>query len=200
MSTHTGNVAWAMLALLSYYESEGGSKYLAAAERMGDWVADTAWDDRGDGGFMGGFAGWEPSPNNPDSPTKLLYKATEHSIDLYPAFLRLYALTRKAKWLTRAEHAKRFVASMWNSAEGHFWTGTGEDGVDVNMSNVPVDIQTWAVMAMPGETRYYPALYWSDDNCTAESDGFTGFDSIAEMVTAFGSKEQHRWSSVSTSP
>ena len=176
VSTHTGNVAWAMLALLSYYESEGGSKYLAAAERMGDWVAETTWDDRGDGGFMGGFAGWEPSPANPDSPTRLLYKATEHNIDLYPAFLRLYSLTRKAKWLARAEHAKRFVDSMWNPSEGHFWTGTGEDGMDVNMSNVPVDVQTWAVMAMPGETRYHPALNWSDENCTAESDGFTGFD------------------------
>jgi hypothetical protein len=35
VSTHTGNVAWAMIGLLTYYGRAGGREYLAAAERMG---------------------------------------------------------------------------------------------------------------------------------------------------------------------
>ena len=35
VSPHTGNVAWAMLALLKFYQAAGGEKYLTAAKRMG---------------------------------------------------------------------------------------------------------------------------------------------------------------------
>ena len=82
MSTYTGNVAWAMLALLAYYDLQGGHQYLVAAERMGDWVERYCRDTQGAGGYTGGFEGWEPTPR------KLTYKSTEHNIDLYAAFQR----------------------------------------------------------------------------------------------------------------
>ncbi len=44
VSTHTGNVAWAMLALLGYYETYGGAPYLAAAQRMGEWIEQNCRD------------------------------------------------------------------------------------------------------------------------------------------------------------
>jgi len=173
VSTHTGNMAWAILALLSYYEKQGGDRYLEAAKTMGEWIERETRDDRGNGGYTSGYKGWEQTEKNPDPPKKLLYKATEHNIDLYPAFMRLYYLTNEQKWLGRAEHAKKFVDSMWNSASGHFWTGTLEDGVTINDSNIPVDIQAWAVLAF---NNYNTALVWAENNCYTEHDGFKGFD------------------------
>ena len=159
VSTHTGNVAWAMLALLGYYEATGRTKpeYLNAAREMGEWVERRCRDARGAGGYTGGFEGWEPAPE------RLTYKATEHNIDLYPAFLRLNTDTGDPAWRERAEHARRFVLAMWDSTDGKFWTGTGLDGVTINRDVVPVDIQAWAVLALREEGRpYWRALDYAE--------------------------------------
>lgn len=157
VSTHTGNVAWAMLALLSVYEALGGAAYLDAARQMGEWVEANARDASGAGGYTGGVEGWEADQ------TKLTYKATEHNIDLVPAFQRLFQATGDARWRERAEHARRFVLAMWDPGEGKFWTGTDPDGVTINRAVVPVDIQAWAVLALRGEGRpYWRALDYAE--------------------------------------
>jgi len=176
VSTHTGNVAWAMLALITYYEISADEKYLNAAKRMGDWVEQFTRDDRGAGGYTGGYEGWEQTASNPTPPTKLMYKATEHNIDLYPAFQRLYQLTQEDIWQQRAQHAKALVDAMWEEADGFFWTGTGDDGTVINQDNVPVDIQAWAVMAIPDELRYRRGLSWAQQHCAVSIDNFSGFD------------------------
>jgi hypothetical protein len=53
VSTNTGNVGWAMLALLYFYEVTHERPYLAAASRLGDWTIANTWD-----GQMGN-AGWK---------------------------------------------------------------------------------------------------------------------------------------------
>lgn len=176
VSTHTGNIAWAMLALLSYYDQSLESVYLDAVITLGNWVEEHTRDARGAGGYMGGYEGWEQGPNNPHPPEKLLYKATEHNIDLYPVFQRLYAITADLKWQQRALHAERFVQSMWDVETNKFWTGTTINGVDINKDNVPVDIQAWAVMAMSNGKDYRAGLDWAEQNCAAELDGFKVFD------------------------
>lgn len=117
VGTATGNMAWAMLALLAYYDINGGSQYLEVAERMGDWVETLMRDERGDGGYMGGYIGWEPDQ------VRLEYKSTEHNLDLYAAFTRLYNITDDSKWSDRAEHAYGFVMSLWDGTEGHWYVG-----------------------------------------------------------------------------
>ena len=157
VSSHTGNVAWAMLALLAYYEKYGGAEYLAAVEKMGNWVEHQCRDTRGAGGYTGGFEGWEPQP------TKLLYKATEHNIDLYVAFQRLYHITGNEVWRDRADHAKRFVLAMWDQVDGKFWTGTKGDGATINKDVIPVDVQAWAILALRDEGKpYWKALDYAD--------------------------------------
>jgi len=151
VSTYTGNVAWAMLGLLRYYEAKGGSQYLDAAKRMGEWVERNCRDTRGAGGYTAGFAGWEPDP------TKLTYKSTEHNIDLLAAFSLLRALSGDRAWRARADYAKAFVLAMWDAAEGKFWTGTGDDGVTVNQAVVPLDVQAWAILALKNEGLAYRA-------------------------------------------
>lgn len=187
VSTHTGNVAWAMLALLGYYETYGGSSYLSATEKMGEWIEKNCRDSRGAGGYLGGFSGWEPNPNI------LKYKATEHNIDLYVAFQRLYLITNKLLWQERANTAKKFVLSMWDEGEGKFWTGTNLDGVTVNKNNIPLDIQAWASLALRDEGKpYWRALSYAQQHHSV-GDGFDfnqdrdriWYEGTAQMAVAY---------------
>jgi hypothetical protein len=173
VSTHTGNVVWPMIALLNYYKKAGGSLYLQTALTLGEWVERETKDERCDGGYTGGFEGWEKTAKNPSEQEKLIYKATEHNIDIYPVFMMLHNIAGDAKWRDRAFHAKAFVETMWNEQDGHFWTGTLNDGCEKNKSNIPLDIQPWALLAL-GE--YNTALKWAVGNCYTEHHGFRGFD------------------------
>ncbi|MBI4268188.1 MAG: PGF-pre-PGF domain-containing protein, partial [Chloroflexi bacterium] len=187
VSTYTGNVAWAMLALLAYYEAAGGNQYLATAERMGEWVETNSRDTRGAGGYTGGYEGWEP--NSP----KLLYKSTEHNIDLYAVFQRLYLITGKEFWRDRANLAKQFVLAMWDPTEGKFWTGTGNDGVTINKEVVPLDVQAWVVLALKDDGKpYWKALDYAEahhkrDNgfdFNEDRDGIW-YEGTAQMAVAY---------------
>jgi len=200
VSTHTGNVAWAMLALLAYHEAvvkTDHSPYLEAAQRMGEWVERNCRDARGAGGYTGGFEGWEPSP------TKLTYKATEHNIDLYAAFQRLYLITGDERWRERASHAKRFVLAMWDDTEGKFWTGTRDDGVTINQDVGPLDVQAWAVLAFKEEEGkpYWKALEYAERyqrvgkgfDFDADCDGIW-YEGTAHMALAYHfTRQEAKW-------
>jgi 3-dehydroquinate dehydratase len=141
VSTHTGNVAWAMLALLGYYESYGGEEYLKSAIAMGEWIEQNCRDRQGTG-YTAGYTGWE------EQQQKLSYKSTEHNLDLYAAFTRLYLLTGEPAWQERADSAREFVLTMRDRHTGHFWTGTEEDGVTIYREVIPLDAQAWAPLAL----------------------------------------------------
>jgi hypothetical protein len=187
VGTYTGNVAWAMLALLAYYEQAGGQEYLQAAQRMGDWVEIHCRDTRGRGGYTGGYEEWEPSP------FKLTYKATEHNIDLYAAFQRLYLLTGQDKWRDRADYARTFFLSMWDSQRQVFWTGTAADGVAINKTVIPLDIQAWALLALGDDGEAYRgALAYAEDHLSVglgfdfneDQDG-VWYEGTAQMAAAY---------------
>ncbi|OGV42700.1 MAG: hypothetical protein A2X46_05385 [Lentisphaerae bacterium GWF2_57_35] len=194
--TYAGNVAWAMLALLSYYEVAGGEEYLASAQRMGEWVERHCRDERGVGGYTAGYEGWEPSM------VKLTYKATEHNIDLVAVFQRLHRITGQALWQTRAHHAQKFVNSMWDSAEGKFWTGTGDDGETIFKDVIPLDAQAWGLMALrSGDLPLSKGLQYAESKMAVgkgydfnqDSDG-VWFEGTAQMAAAFafnGQNEKH---------
>ena len=163
----SGNMAWAALALLAYYETAGGEKYLAAAEKMGNWIEKNCRDTRGACGYTAGYEGWEPVAE------KLTYKSTEHNIDLYVLFKRLNQLTGNPIWLERSAHARRFVEAMWDRTGQKFWTGTGDDGETVFRDVIPVDVQAWALMAL----REDGAPYWKGLEYVQFSHGVgQGFD------------------------
>jgi hypothetical protein len=191
VSTHTGNMAWAIIALLSYYEKtrEGqncsNNDYCEAAIRLGEWIEAHTKDTRGAGGYTGGYEGWEKTANNPNEQTTLQWKSTEHNIDVYVAFARLYLATGDPKWKERALYAKAFVEAMWDENQGHFWTGTLEDGVTINTSTIPADVNTWGLMALGNISKYQKGITWVENNCFVKADGFKGFD--------FNNDRDHVW-------
>ncbi|MDR1210131.1 MAG: terpene cyclase/mutase family protein [Clostridiales bacterium] len=140
VSTSTGNVAWAIMALCEVYENAGRDEdYLRAAAEAGDFVL-TLFDNRG--GFTGGYEGWEGGQ------TRVTYKSTEHNIDLITAFGRLGKLTGERKYADASGQAKAFVLSMFDKTRGCFYTGTTDDGVTISRDVLPLDCCTWALLAL----------------------------------------------------
>jgi len=146
-SSSTGNMAWAILALCDVYKNDQAAPnrddYLAAAVRIAEFIRTDLWCDEGPGGFTGGFQGWDDGTDY----RKVTYKSTEHNIDLITAFARLAEFTDEATYSEASDHAKSFVLSMY-SDEGCFWMGTGEDGVTINKEVLPLDCNTWAILAL----------------------------------------------------
>ena len=188
VSTHTGNVAWVMIALLSFYEHDGGEKYLIASERMGDWVELNCYNATGIPGYTGGYDGWEGNQ------TRLTYKSTEHNIDLYVAFKKLYYLTKNETWNDRAEKARYFLRSnIWDAGEGRFFIGTLPDGEEINKGTIPLDAQAWSNLAFEGrEIQYLRALRYSEQHFSV-GDGFDfnedrdgiWYEGTAQMAVAY---------------
>uniref|UniRef100_A0A832A3C8 Uncharacterized protein n=1 Tax=Desulfacinum infernum TaxID=35837 RepID=A0A832A3C8_9BACT len=184
VSTHTGNVAWAILALLNYVELSSESPeqkavYGNAAQRMAQWIENHCRDSRGAGGYTGGYQGWEATANNPAGQTKLLWKSTEHNLDVFVAFRRLAMLTGDPAWLERAEHAKRFLDSMWQESEGRFLIGTVDDGVTPNRAVNPMDVNTWGYLALAGvdgSKDFRRGLDWVLNRAQVSQAGYSGFD------------------------
>jgi hypothetical protein len=140
----TGNLAWAMLALLGLHQTGAGDRYLQGALRLAAYVEKSAAPP----GFTSGTFGGEPRPAvNP-------WKSTEHNVDLAAAFARLAAATHDAHWAMRAAQARALVAAMWNGRA--FAAGTGLDGRTPNRFRA-LDAQIWPLLALP-DGRHGAAL------------------------------------------
>jgi hypothetical protein len=143
ISTSTGNIAWAILALNEAHRSfPDGDKYLNTAKRLGDFVLTLQSDS---GGFTGGYEDWEGQEFS------VTYKSTEHNIDLITAFAQLAELTGDEKYAAASDHAQAFVMSMYDPALHLFYTGTGTDGITPNQDVLPLDCNTWAILALSDE-------------------------------------------------
>jgi hypothetical protein len=127
------------------------ARYLAGATRLGEWL-ETQADERGDGGYRGGFEGFEPQP------AQVGWKSTEHNIDAYAAFTLLARYGAAERWRADARRAQKFVLAAWQPECGCFATGTDLDGVRYS-SFLALDAQVWALLAMPDmEAKRAPVL------------------------------------------
>ncbi len=167
VGSSAGNLAWVMLALITLHERTGEDRYLTAAKQLGDWVEGNCREESG--GYTGGFEGGEPKP------TRVGWKSTEHNLDLVVAFTRLYRLSKDATWRERARHALSFTESMFDRQEHRFLTGTAVDGLTPNRGPTPLNVNTWALLALGETNKTRQAFAWAEKNCRAK-DEIEGFD------------------------
>jgi hypothetical protein len=146
VGSDTGNMAWAMLALLSLKDT----KYRSGAIRIAHWV-DTQFDTRPPQGFTGGTFGDQPKP------TLNRWKSTEHNTDLTATFTQLANVTKDAHWQSRAKTASAFVAAMWNETCGCFDAGMAEDSKTRN-TTLALDAQIWPLLALSENGARHPAV------------------------------------------
>lgn len=148
--TAVGDMAWAGLAFAALAERTGAPRFLASAVRIGDWIERVASTKTVLGGYSFGVDADDAS---------LPATSTEHNIDLVAFFGRLRQLTGDNRWAQRRERAQAFVVSMWEPRGGFFYTGTN-DGVEINRSPVPADVQTWSALALC-DGRYGQSVNWA---------------------------------------
>src|SRR5262249_23785217 len=82
----------------------------------------------------------------------------------------------EAQWADEAAHARAFVEAMWDEGRGCYLTGT-IDPETRNTSPIPMDVQAWAVLSVPGVLAAHPGLLaQAEQNHLSRHDGFLGFD------------------------
>lgn len=164
-SAFTGNMAWTGMAWMQLYHATKDQAYLTAAAQIAAFVQANAFDTRGKGGYTGGFT------RNGD---KLMWKSTEHNIDLYALFTMLAAATHDAGWKADAKHALTFIKSMWSKHNGNYFIGTGTDGKTVNHDDpTPEDVQTWSFLSTH-LAAHQGSIDWALANLSATSGDFQG--------------------------
>ena len=165
VGSDNGNMAWAMLALLSIDDLNTGSRFRDGAARLGAWVAQWA-DTRGTGGFTGGTFGHEPTPD------VRTWKSTEHNPDLAAAFGLLEIRTGDSRWRDKATAAEHFVNTMWDPACACFAAGTAEDGVTHNPI-LALDAQVWPLIALPGAAAKFASAITTAEQRMSVDEGFS---------------------------
>lgn len=160
-----GDNAWWGLALLDLYAGTGVTRYLDLARGISDWAETELRDPGSLQGYRGGFDG----AGNP-----LLWRSTEHNIDLFALNGRLAAeLTKRnapeaATYAQRASAAGTFVMAMFDPVAGKFWTGTGA-GDTINRDSVPLDVQLWASLTLGLAPQYATVIDWNRPRAWAEA-------------------------------
>jgi hypothetical protein len=161
---NTGDLAWAGLALAELYDATGNTQYLDSAVGIGRWIQANCASDRGAGGYTGGYA---------DSGERITWKSTEHNIDVFALFRLLARLTGQHVWLDRAQHARRFIAAMWDRPPGVFDIGTIGNGVTVNDSVQAEDVNSWSYLALR-DPAYVASVSWEMRNLANSTGRFHG--------------------------
>jgi hypothetical protein len=150
--TATGNAAWTALAMLALFDATHDARWNQAAAKLGRWVIGNTSDTHGAGGFNGGIEGFDAAPK------KVLWKSTEHNIDLIAVFAGLDHAHVAGDWRRAETNARRFVDSQWDSASGHFFIGTQVDGVTPNRDSSALDAQLWAQLISDAPKEWRRAL------------------------------------------
>lgn len=152
VSSATGNVAWAALALLTVGDAMHERRYRDAAAVLMNWIAAHVYDAGPPPGFNGGWFGEETQP------LRQTWKSTEHNVDAYAGFAWLArsagSSDEAARWSAQAGHAGDFVSAMWDPHAGRFAIGTLDDGRTTNASPSALDAELWPLIALPQNLQH----------------------------------------------
>jgi len=171
----TGNLTWTMIALLYHREQRISSNRaladssLQASIRLGKWILDNCYAEDAVQGYFGGieFKGAQGF-------VKIPWKSTEHNLDAFVAFTKLFEATKDSVWHKAAQRAKRFVMAMYNNNGPFFWIGT-TNATQINQSPLVEDVQTWSYMVLR-DSSHSSIIQWVMEKCGVKHHGFEGID------------------------
>ena len=200
VSSYTGNLAWAALGLLEASHTlepqKADGKYLLACQQIMSWIDKNTRESDELGGFSGGVEGWEANDSHPGGPERIQWRSTEHNLDVLAVAKRLAVITKDERWGGMAAHAARFLKHTFNAEGSHFWTGTLPSG-QINQNTIPLDCQTWAVLAASDKATDRRALTGRSNIWRLPSHGPTGMRSGATPTALHrrgsGRKARLRW-------
>jgi hypothetical protein len=172
--THTGNAAWAIIALTHAYRATSDAGYLAAAVDLGEWIESNMRATDRLGGYYGGLLFPFGAEYKDENLQRVEWRSVEHNDDVYAAFRNLASLTGNDAWVQRADHARRFLKdpSMHECNPGYWYLGT-TTGTEVNLFPHAEDAVSWTWLAGIRPCGDIP-LNWAFENLRAVCDGFDG--------------------------
>ena len=192
-TSDVGNMAWVGQALVQFYAKRHVASYLTSATAIATWLQNNTYSTVGPGGYTGGIGAYGK---------KIPWKSTEHNLDVYAFFTLLAAQTKNTAWTQRAAWAQRFVAAMWDSKDGRFYVGTGNDGKTPYTTFKPEDVNSWTYLAFENPT-WASAPNWNVTNLAVNNaGGFSGvsfcngdrsgvwFEGTAHMADALAIRNQ----------
>lgn len=141
VSTDTGTMAWAALALCELAAGEAGGTYGAAADRLGRFLL-TLWDEAA-GGYLAGHLGWEGEA----VPAQVVN--TQFSLELCAAFGRLHQLTGDSAYLSARESALASALGFYQPGTGRFVPGAFTDTGEAVTSAGLLTANVTAALALP---------------------------------------------------
>ncbi|HEX5742125.1 MAG TPA: hypothetical protein VFY17_11325 [Pilimelia sp.] len=150
-ASHTGDLAWAGIALATLGRRTGLRRYTVGAARLGAWIVAHCRSGGPLRGFHSGVDG---------TGQVLPAVATAHNAVLATLFGSLAAATGDAVWLRQRAHAERFVQRMWHPGE-QCWASLSPDGVTVGRGAATLEAQLHPWLACT-RLRSRPALEFVD--------------------------------------
>jgi len=163
-TSDVGNMAWVGMALARLYAATSSTAYLSGAESIGAWVIRNCYDQRGAGGYTGGKLA---------NGARIRWKSTEQNIDLFSLFTMLRTETGNSQWTSDAARARTFVDAMWNRSTGSFSVGTTTNGVSVNTTEQPEDVNSWSYLALQ-DPAFNSSIDWNVHHLSVSAGGFSG--------------------------
>ncbi|GGK18445.1 hypothetical protein GCM10010124_08790 [Pilimelia terevasa] len=139
-SSHTGDLAWAGIALATLGRRTGLRRYTVGAARIGAWIVSQCRSTGPLRGFRAGVDG---------TGRVLPAVATAHNAVLMVLFAALATATGHGVWLRQRAHAERFVHRMWNPGDG-YWSAISPDGaaVDRGAATLEAQLHPWLASAV----------------------------------------------------
>ena len=74
--------------------------------------------------------------------------ALEHALDAVATFRLAHQLTQDKRWKKAQKRLEEFSVSLWDEAEGHFWSGANVVTGKVNRGEFYLDNQSWSALAL----------------------------------------------------
>jgi hypothetical protein len=169
VSSSTGNVAWAVIALLALYEKLTDTRYKMAALEMAQWIKGRHRNS-GLGGYQSGFLGFDGSS------TEQINANTDDNLAVFVAFSTLAKATGDSTWQAAADDASEFVRSVYDANAGCLLAGTIDDH-NLNRDHLLLNDQALAVLALPDALSAFPSIVaCAETRYQTSMDKFTGFD------------------------
>ena len=210
----SGDNAWTTIALLALYQASHDAQYLETAKRIGEFLEKFKNEKEGYQGFLGGIDSPEkkssektPPQNGPteneshqNDNCPRPWASTEHNLDVYAAFTRLFQITADERWRNGAAHARRFVEAMWDDdpqdkeQRGCFLAGTLDTRTRNTAANrlikrpedlyqLPLDTQSWSVLSLKNILETHPDLLRCPERnhlviktAGSQAESYSGFD------------------------
>jgi hypothetical protein len=169
VSSSTGVLAWAAIALLALHQKFGDLRYQTTALNLAGWIK-ARRQETGLGGYKSGFLGTDGSSVEQGD------ASTSDNVTVSRAFSSLAKITGDSSWQVEADRASQFVRNVFDSSAGCLLAGT-LDNQHLNRNYLLLRDQALALLAFPDALSVFPnTVGCAESRFQTSKDTFTGFD------------------------